>query len=308
MEGATFFPPKPQFVMTPSIAFKQAPPLLLRLTPAVFRLSASSATAPTKTTPSPEKLPVEPSTSNGGTKGRASSKKVTINAHQFRLNWLESLSCPSPDIDKDPASDDSGSCNVDSGWVVGVDPDLSGAMAVLKPDNSAQVYDSPLLEVLVGKRVRKRLDVKSIIQLLQRVDAPFGTTVYIEQSIPYPQDGKQGWWSGGFGYGLWIGVLVASGYSVVPVPSLLWKNEFKLTGDRSNKVHLIFTEFTSNIVFILAVDHEFEFFICCIENVPVCICWCADHLSFTQNFDTLCRALYDTRKANLILFACLAGL
>ncbi|KAL8527383.1 hypothetical protein ACS0TY_005301 [Phlomoides rotata] len=193
MEGATFFPPKPQFVMTPSIAFKQAPPLLLRLTPAVFRLSASSATAPTKTTPSPEKLPVEPSTSNGGTKGRASSKKVTINAHQFRLNWLESLSCPSPDIDKDPASDDSGSCNVDSGWVVGVDPDLSGAMAVLKPDNSAQVYDSPLLEVLVGKRVRKRLDVKSIIQLLQRVDAPFGTTVYIEQSIPYPQDGMVEW-------------------------------------------------------------------------------------------------------------------
>lgn len=49
----------------------------------------------------------------------------------------------------------------------------------------------------------------------------------------------KGWWTGGFGYGLWIGVLVASGYSVVPVPSLLWKNEFKLTGDRSNKVHLI---------------------------------------------------------------------
>lgn len=145
MEGAIFFPPKPQVVMTPSIAFKPAPPLLLRLTPAVFRLfvSTSSAAAPTKTTHSPEKLPVEPSTSkprsSGGTKSRAKSKKVTLDAHQFRLNWLESLSCPSLDNDKNRASDDSGPCNADSGWVVGVDPDLSGALAVLKPDNSAQV-------------------------------------------------------------------------------------------------------------------------------------------------------------------------
>ncbi|XP_041996841.1 Holliday junction resolvase MOC1, chloroplastic-like isoform X2 [Salvia splendens] len=98
-----------------------------------------------------------------------------------------------------------------------------------------KVYDSPHLKVLVGNRVRKRLDLKSIIQLLQKVDAPIGTTVYIEQSIPYPQDGKQGWWSGGFGYGLWLGVLVASGYSVVPVPASLWKNGFKLTGSRSSK-------------------------------------------------------------------------
>ncbi|RVW92919.1 putative ribonuclease H protein [Vitis vinifera] len=41
----------------------------------------------------------------------------------------------------------------------------------------------------------------------------------------------KGWWSGGFGYGLWIGILVASGFSVVPVPSTLWKNEFKLSGN-----------------------------------------------------------------------------
>ncbi|XP_020549942.1 uncharacterized protein LOC105163707 isoform X2 [Sesamum indicum] len=107
-----------------------------------------------------------------------------------------------------------------------------GAEAV---PHASEVYDSPHLKVLVGKRIRKRLDAKSIVQLLQRIDAPTGTTVYIEQSIPYPQDGKQGWWSGGFGYGLWIGILVASGYSVVPVPSLLWKNEFKLTGNRSSK-------------------------------------------------------------------------
>lgn len=46
----------------------------------------------------------------------------------------------------------------------------------------------------------------------------------------------KGWWSGGFGYGLWIGILVGLGFSVVPVPSLLWKNKFELTGSMSTKV------------------------------------------------------------------------
>ncbi|XP_011024990.1 PREDICTED: uncharacterized protein LOC105125994 [Populus euphratica] len=76
---------------------------------------------------------------------------------------------------------------------------------------------------MVGKRIRKRLD---------------GTTAYVEQSAPFPQDGKQGWWSGGFGYGLWIGVLVASGFSVVPVISMTWRNGFELAGGRSAKEEL----------------------------------------------------------------------
>ncbi|KAL7151943.1 hypothetical protein ABFS83_04G065600 [Erythranthe nasuta] len=201
MERAIVFPPKPRFFMTPPIAaFKPAPPLLLRLTPAAFRFFAatSSAAAPSTSSRDPETVTIpKPSTSkpspNGSKRSSARDKKVNIDANQLRLNWLDSLSCPWPDSDKNRASEDSDSCNADSGWVVGIDPDLSGALAVIKPDNSPQVYDSPHLSVLVGKRVRKRLDVKSIIQLLQSVDAPIGTTVYIEQSIPYPQDGMVEW-------------------------------------------------------------------------------------------------------------------
>ncbi|PNY15842.1 hypothetical protein L195_g012546 [Trifolium pratense] len=61
------------------------------------------------------------------------------------------------------------------------------------------------------------------------------TTAYIEQSIPFPKDGKQGWWSGGFGYGLWIGILVSSGFTVVPVPSFTWKAKFELSGSKTSK-------------------------------------------------------------------------
>lgn len=50
----------------------------------------------------------------------------------------------------------------------------------------------------------------------------------------------KGWWSGGFGYGLWIGILVASGFSVVPVTSATWKNEFELSGSTAAKVCIYF--------------------------------------------------------------------
>ncbi|KAM1000313.1 hypothetical protein ACFX2A_007077 [Malus domestica] len=176
------------------------------------------------------------STKSVGVGDRAATAKVSDAAH-LKHNWLASLSCPFP---QNPDTLDSTSTNSDSSWVIGVDPDVSGALALLKGDDdpassSAQVYDSPHLKVLVGKRVRRRLDAKSIVQLLGSFDAPPGTVAYVEQSTPFPQDGKQGWWSGGFGYGLWIGILVAMGFSVIPVSSISWKNKFEISGSMYTK-------------------------------------------------------------------------
>ncbi|XP_057480806.1 Holliday junction resolvase MOC1, chloroplastic [Actinidia eriantha] len=171
------------------------------------------------------------------TNGKARSK---VSDTQLKENWLDSLSSPFAGTLLRPNGEiaDVGRSNSDSRWVIGVDPDVSGALALLKNDDfgcNAQVFDSPHLKVLVGRRIRRRLDAKSIVQLLKSFDAPVGTTAYLEQSTPFPQDGKQGWWGGGFGYGLWIGILVATGFSVIPVPSSVWKNEFKLSGIRSSK-------------------------------------------------------------------------
>lgn len=41
-----------------------------------------------------------------------------------------------------------------------------------------QVFDAPHLNVLVGKRIRKRLDAKSIVQLLRSFDAPIGMVIF----------------------------------------------------------------------------------------------------------------------------------
>ncbi|CAL9044083.1 unnamed protein product [Musa banksii] len=174
--------------------------------------------------------------------GLALSARVRTTASDALLKeeWLDSLSFPFSENFRQivPVADEEIESDSDAEWVVGIDPDISGAVALLKPDGSgysAQVFDTPNLQVLVGKKVRKRLDARSMIRLLQSFGAPLGTTAFIEQSIPYPQDGKQGWWSGGFTYGLWIGILVASGFSVVPVACRVWKDHFDLYRSSSNK-------------------------------------------------------------------------
>lgn len=170
-----------------------------------------------------------------------SSSISRANVESLKENWLLSLSSSKStplEINELEAKDGTERINGGSKWVIGVDPDVSGALALLKSDNSgctAEVFDSPFVQVSVGKTRRRRLDARSIVQLVQSFDAPIGTTAYLEQSTPFPQDGKQGWWSGGFGYGLWIGILVASGFSVVPVPSNVWKKEFELAGSRTSK-------------------------------------------------------------------------
>ncbi|CAF1701740.1 BnaC03g26630D [Brassica napus] len=159
------------------------------------------------------------------------TKTKAVDAALLKEKWLESLTLPSPEEHV---------VTRESSYVIGVDPDLSGALALLKinhvlASSEAQVFDTPHLPVLVGKRVRKRLDAKSIVQLIQSLDIPSGSTAYIEQSTPFPKDGKQGWYSGGFGFGFWIGTLVTSGFSVVPVPSALWKRHFQLAGGNCTK-------------------------------------------------------------------------
>ncbi|KAI5673517.1 hypothetical protein M9H77_13881 [Catharanthus roseus] len=226
-----------------SLSSKLRPPLLLRAsTTAAATFKPFSAAPLTLTTASPPPAPednsvVVPSEPPIRRNSRKKNANNAVSQAQLRGNWLDSLSCPFPPENGKEilSSDPNGVANAASEWVIGIDPDVSGAVALLKPDESAQVFDSPHLKVLIGGRARKRLDAKSIVQLLRSFDAPMGTTAYLEQSIPYPKDGKQGWWSGGFGYGLWIGVLVASGFSVVPVPSLVWKNEFKLSGSKFSK-------------------------------------------------------------------------
>ncbi|KAF8039633.1 hypothetical protein BT93_B1992 [Corymbia citriodora subsp. variegata] len=235
--------PPHHFALRPNVSFaaSRLTSLFCSSAPAANRAQVPILEPPGSRSPDSRKESVGGS-GNGSGSGRIRVKGKSAADAQLKQRWLDSLTCPVAASSGQVGCEGGGS---GSDWVIGIDPDISGALALLKSDESglsAQVFDSPAVPVLVGKRTRRRLDPKSIVQLLRSLDAPIGTKAYIEQSSPFPNDGKQGWWSGGFGYGLWIGILVSSGFSVVPVASSLWKNVFELSGSGFTKgVFLHFT-------------------------------------------------------------------
>lgn len=51
----------------------------------------------------------------------------------------------------------------------------------------------------------------------------------------------QGWYGCGFGYGMWVGILMALGFKVVPVRAQVWKSAMGIAGKQYTKVCLIAT-------------------------------------------------------------------
>lgn len=74
--------------------------------------------------------------------------RVRVSEAQYKENWLASLSCPPPDANgRQGIREDSSVNNAGTQWVIGIDPDLSGAVALLRTDDSvcsAQVLIYPL--------------------------------------------------------------------------------------------------------------------------------------------------------------------
>jgi hypothetical protein len=66
-------------------------------------------------------------------------------------SWLASLSCPLPRKHEPDLDSHSGSGEVVAGsgsgseWIIGVDPDVSGALALLRPDKSPCGYSAEVL-------------------------------------------------------------------------------------------------------------------------------------------------------------------
>lgn len=49
---------------------------------------------------------------------------------------------------------------------------------------------------------------------------------------------QQGWYGCGFGYGMWVGILMALGFRVVPVRAQAWKSAMGISGRQYTKVWL----------------------------------------------------------------------
>lgn len=94
--------------------------------------------------------------------------------------------------------------------IIGIDPGLDGAVAVLYPDDdvrsSPELFDTPTFLVTGGRKDKREHDEASMANIL-RAFKKRGTIAVLERVHAMPGQGVTSMFSMGNGYGLWRGLL-----------------------------------------------------------------------------------------------------
>lgn len=105
--------------------------------------------------------------------------------------------------------------------IVGVDPGLSGAIAVLGLDGQLTITDMPTVTVQRKGRDKREIDPAALAAIIRGVTAPAVT--WIERVGAIPGQGVSSMFAFGRAVGVVEGVLAASGVPVSYVAPAVWK-------------------------------------------------------------------------------------
>ena len=106
--------------------------------------------------------------------------------------------------------------------MIGIDPGLTGAVAVLDAHGTLEALaDTPTLTLKVQRGTRQAYDVPGMAALL-RPYAGLQCHVCIEASQPMPGQGTRSMFTTGYGYGLWIGLLTTLQLPYTPIRPGIW--------------------------------------------------------------------------------------
>lgn len=112
-------------------------------------------------------------------------------------------------------------------YVLGIDPGLKGAVAILDVDGHlVEVWDMPTIEVKVGKSIKTRISAELLAQELRNWDNVH--CAYMEAVTSSPQMGVSSAFAFGEGFGVIKGVLAAMHIPVTLVPPAKWKRDMGL--------------------------------------------------------------------------------
>ena len=122
----------------------------------------------------------------------------------------------------------------DAWSIVGVDPDVNGALIVLSGPTAGDVetqlffIDCPTKPTQVNRKTRNRHDPNAMSIHTRTLQLPCGTAAYLEQGGTRPSFGAQRSYKQGEGVGYWHGVLVGEGLDVRLVVPKRWKTALGL--------------------------------------------------------------------------------
>lgn len=124
---------------------------------------------------------------------------------------------------------------------IGIDIGLDGAIAVLDDDNSIELFDMPVIEIVTNKKlksgkykVKREYDIHAIVRILKHYDSDSKTTVYIEKVHSMPAQGVASTFTFGVGLGIIIGLVTALNLAYQLVTPQAWKKDL-LAGMQKGK-------------------------------------------------------------------------
>lgn len=112
--------------------------------------------------------------------------------------------------------------------ICGIDPGLNGGISFMS-DNFLICKPVPVETYRVAGKTRKFLSVASICELLDDYSPKL---VFIEKQQAMPKQGVVSTFRTGFGYGIYLGLIVALGYKFVEVRPQVWKKDLGVTSDK----------------------------------------------------------------------------
>jgi len=127
-------------------------------------------------------------------------------------------------------------------WILGVDPGLSGCMAMLHK-GAVDVFDIPTTTRTVNKKEKRQIDPYQLSAWLE-IQRPLIKFAVVEQVGAMPSRGKPGSparamgvtsaFNFGFTTGCIHGIIAACGIEIRTVPPQVWKRKYGLLGQNKD--------------------------------------------------------------------------
>jgi len=107
--------------------------------------------------------------------------------------------------------------------IVGIDPGLTGAVAIRFLDGHITIEDTPTTQVKkAGGKIGTEYLPREMANILQNLK-PSTTHIYIENVHSMPKQGVASTFTFGKGFGIWIGIIAAFGLPVTFATPQRWK-------------------------------------------------------------------------------------
>ena len=108
--------------------------------------------------------------------------------------------------------------------ICGIDPGLIGGIAFVAND-TVLAYRTPVLKV----SKKRYIDIWSAMTMIKNHKP---SHIFIEKQQAMPRQGLSSTFQTGFGYGVYIGMIVALGIPYSEVSPRLWKRDYGLSSDK----------------------------------------------------------------------------